>query len=125
MTELEGFREIYGDQWTFKVAPEPPPRLGNYAFHGLDQIEEVEPSELDDELIIGEEFVTYLLYKPDCVPESFSLVAHEGYIEIVAGEMTVKKNLEVKVDSEVPEVEYGGGVLSVKLRRILGRDGVA
>ncbi len=126
MTDNEGFREIFGDPGVFRVEPKPNPRLGAYAFPGLHQLEDWdEPPPLDDELIIGEEFVTYLLYEPNCDISAISLVARDGFIDITIGGTTVRKACCVRVDAERADFERASGVVSVKLRRICDRDGEA
>jgi hypothetical protein len=124
LTDKEGFREIFGDPAVFRVEPRPNPRLGSYAFLGLYQLESWDaPPPLDDELIIGEEFVTYLLYEPNCDMTTLSVSAHEGYLEVTVGATTVRKEIGFRVDCERADFESSGGIVSIKLRRISSRDG--
>lgn len=126
MTDNEGIREIFGDPKAFRVEPKPNPRLGAHAFLGLYQLEDWDaPPPLDDELIVGEDYVTYLLYEPNCDLTTLSVSAHEGYLEVTVGATTVRKEIGFRVDCERADFESSGGVVSIKLRRICPRDGEA
>jgi hypothetical protein len=126
LTDKEGIREIFGDPVAFRAEPRPNPRLGSYAFPGLYQLEDWDsPPPLDDELIVGEDYVTYLLYEPNCDLKTLSVSAHEGCLEVTVGAVTIRKAISFRVDCERADFESSGGVVSIKLRRVNPRDGDA
>lgn len=125
MTDRDGFDEVFRDLSTFAGGTDSSGKLDDSAFGEMRQLEGCAAPLVDDELIVGEDFVTYLLYTPDFDLASFSLVSRDGDIEVTAGASTFRRTLDARVDAEDASAEYRNGVLSVKLRRIVEHDGGA
>jgi HSP20 family molecular chaperone IbpA len=125
LNEDEGFDEVFRDLSAFVGEILPDPKVDGSAFGDIRQIEDEDVPSIDDELILGDEYVTYIVHLPGSDLEGFALVVGEREIELTAGDFRVRKVLGVRVDSDPVEAEHKNGVLSVKLRRLDDRDGGA
>jgi HSP20 family molecular chaperone IbpA len=122
MSDREGIDEVFRDLATFTGESLADPKLDDSAFGGMDQLEcDTEPP-VDDELILSEDYVTYIAYSAECDMENFSVSTVGSDIEVTAGDFKVRRLLLVRVDEEYVTAEYRNGVLSVRLRRIVERD---
>ncbi len=125
MSDDEDFDEVFGDLSAFVGVVTPDPKVDDSAFGGIHQIEDGGSPLVDDELILGDDFVTYIINLPGRALEGFTLVAGESEIELTSGDFRVRKRLGVRVDGDDAITEYRNGVLSVRLRRLDERDGGA
>jgi hypothetical protein len=129
LTDRDGFVEVFEDLPKFVAAlsrarsdPVRGPMGDDRIFGRLTQLEPYVSTELNDELIIGDDYVTYLIYSPVCDPSELLVFSRDGGIEVRAGELTTWKPLQVPVDGEDAEAELRNGVLSVKLRILEDRE---
>ncbi len=114
-------------------------------FHGLGSLGESEPDPIDiddgafadvpqaevddgtgpeDELIIGDDSVTYLVFAEGEGIDDFWVSAEDGCIEVRTDDFAVKKVLGLLVDTQEASMSYSNGVLSVRLKRVGRRDAV-
>lgn len=125
MSEDEGFDEVFRDLSAFVGAILPGQKVEDSAFGDIRQLEIDSAVLIDDELILGDEYVTYIVHLPGSDLEGFSVVAGEREIELTLGDYKFRKELGVRVDSNNVGTERRNGILSVKLRRLDDRDGGA
>ena len=76
---------------------------------------------LDDEVIIGEDYVTYLVYSAWGGLEGLSVVALEDALEVTGGGRTLRRALGARVLEEDGRTDLRNGVLSLRLRRAAER----
>ncbi len=93
------------------------------AFECVPDIEAEEAGEVpEDELILGDDYVTYLIFAEERQIEDFYVSTEGDRIEVKTDDFIVKKALGLRVVGEEPITTYANGVLSVKLRRLSERD---
>jgi hypothetical protein len=117
MSDHDDFDEVFRDFRRFvgPVSGSNPADEGVLA--NLPQIEADDEPEVDDELILGIEDVTYLLFAADRQLGDFAVSAREDELEVKTSDFTVRKPLGVRVDPTGAQTAYRNGVLSVKLKR--------
>lgn len=125
MSDDEEIDEVFGDLAAFAGAIPPDPKLDGSAFGAVRQLEGPFTPFVDDELILGEDYVTYLLFASGLDADGFSLVTRDREIEVTTGDLKIRRALGVRVDVDDAEAECRNGVLSIRLRRICERDGGA
>ncbi|MDA4122849.1 MAG: hypothetical protein OK456_06690 [Thaumarchaeota archaeon] len=113
----DDFDEVFRDFRRFvRREPDSTP-IDEAVFVDIPQLEGPETNGLDDELILGTDDVTYLLFAADHEPEDFIVSAEEDELVVKTPGFTVRKLLEVKVDPDETDSSYRNGVFSVKLKR--------
>ncbi len=122
MSDREGIDEVFRDLAAFAGVLPADPKFDGAVFGEMDQLEEDAAPPVDDELILAEDYVTYIAYCEGCDMERFSVSTVGSDIEVTAGDFRVRRLLLVRVDEEDVTAEYRNGVLSVRLRRIVERD---
>ena len=98
--------------------------LDDGAFGDVPQIEFDTESGPEDELILGDDYVTYLIFAVEHEITDFSISTEADSIVVKTDDFTVKRELGMRVDPEETSTTYSNGVLSVKLRRVDQRDAV-
>jgi hypothetical protein len=98
--------------------------LDSNAFPGVPQIEGRCDFAPEDELILGDDYVTYLIFADEHEITDFSISTEGDCIEVKTVDFTLKKELGMRVDTDGADTTYSNGVLSVKLKRIGHRDAV-
>ncbi len=114
MSDHDDFDEIFRDFHRFVGPVSGSGAIDESAMADLPQLED-EGTEVDDELILGANDVTYLLHAPDRKLEEFSVSAGEEELEVRTREFTVRRALGVRVDPAGAKTSYRNGVFSVKL----------
>jgi HSP20 family molecular chaperone IbpA len=125
LSEDEDFDEVFRDLSAFVGAILPSKKVEDSAFGDIRQLENDSAAFIDDELILGDAYVTYIIHLPGSDLEGFSVVTGEREIELTLGDYKVKKELGVRVDGDDVSAECRNGVLSVRLKRLDDRDGGA
>ncbi len=116
MSDHDDFDEIFRDFHRFVGPVSGSGAIDESAMADLPQLED-EGTEVDDELILGANDVTYLLHAPDRKLEEFAVSAGEEEREVRTREFTVRRALGVRVDPAGAKTSYRNGVFSVKLKR--------
>jgi hypothetical protein len=124
----DSFDDVFGDLASFARKPGAPVGLPAEAFGALGSAEEGEgggdeDADLDDEVIVGEEYVTYLVYSARSGLERLSVVVLEDALEVTGGGRTLRRALGARVLDEDGRADLRNGVLSLRLRRVAERDG--
>jgi hypothetical protein len=124
MSEPEDIDEVLHDLHRFAERRSEYTPLDKGAFVDIRQIETEDDSGPEDELILGDEYVTYLVFAEERQISDFSISTEDDYIEVKTDDFTVKRELRIRIDPEESSTTYANGVLSVKLKRIRERDAV-
>lgn len=117
MSDYDEFDEIFHRLQRYGEPSSTEDAIGDDAFRGIPQLEDAE-SALDDELIIGDDTITFLLFAKGNALGDFSVITREHALEVKTRKFSVKKELRFRVDAERPWTTYKNGVLSVKLKRL-------
>jgi len=72
----------------------------------------------DDELIEGDDEVTYLLHLPSEEGEPTEVSVSEDAIEVTGSGMHKKRSLPSRVDPKSAKKEFRNGILSVRMRKV-------
>ncbi|MDA4136745.1 MAG: hypothetical protein OK449_07105 [Thaumarchaeota archaeon] len=124
MSDPDEIDEVFRDLRRFAERRSEYIAVDNSAFVGLPQIDTDDGFALEDELILGDDYVTYLIFADERKITDFSISMEEDWIEVKTVDFTVKKTLGMRVDPEDPSTSYANGVLSVKVKRLADRDAV-
>jgi hypothetical protein len=124
MSESDDVDEVLHDLYRFAERRSEYVPLDKSAFVGISQIETADGSVPEDELILGDDYVTYLIFAEERQISDFSVSTKDDCIEVKTDDFTMKRELGMRVDPEESSTTYANGVLSVKLKRIGERDAV-
>jgi HSP20 family molecular chaperone IbpA len=116
LSDHDDFDEVFRDFHRFVGPVSGSGVIDESAMADLPQLDD-ESVEVEDELILGSENVTYLLYAAGRELEDFSISAGEEELEVRTREFTVRKALGARVDPTGARASYRNGVLSVKMKR--------
>lgn len=123
MSDPDDIDEVLRDLRRFSQMTPEKFEIGEGAFECVPDIEaEITGDVPEDELILGDDFVTYLVFAQEHEIQDFCVSTEEDHIEVKTEGFTVKKRLNFRVDGGEPLTTYTNGVLSVKLRRLIERD---
>jgi hypothetical protein len=117
MSDHDEFDEIFRGFDRFVGPVSERSAIDESALADLPQLEGAEGLDVDDELILGTDDVTYLLHAADRELEDFIVSAREEELEVRTPEFTARRALGVRVDPAGARVSYRNGVFSVKLKR--------
>ena len=117
MSDDEDLEEIFRDFQRFVGPVSGSGPMGESVRADLPQLEGAEGADVEDELILGTEDVTYLLFAADHELADFAVSAGEDELVVKTAEFTVRKRLGVRVDPAGASADYRNGVFSVKLKR--------
>jgi hypothetical protein len=123
MSDPDDIDEVLRDMRKFsQVTPEKFP-VDESAFECIPDIEADEAGGApEDELILGDDYVTYLIFAEERQIDDFCVSTEADHIEVRTDDFTVKRALGLRVAGEEPVTTYANGVLSVRLRRLDERD---
>jgi hypothetical protein len=124
MSDSDDIDEVLRDLHRFAERRSKYIPLDDGAFGDVPQIEADGESGPEDELILGDDYVTYLIFAVEHEVADFSISADEDSIVVKTDDFTVKRELGMRVDPEYASTTYANGVLSVKLKRVGARDAV-
>lgn len=124
MTESDDVDEVLRDLKRFAERREVE-KIDDEPFRELAQLEDDYQFSPDDELILGDDYVTYILFAEGRQLTDFSVSTGESELEVKTEDFTVKKELGFRVDPEDSTTTYSNGILSVRLRLFAERDAVA
>jgi hypothetical protein len=114
----DDFDDVFRDFPKFlRRVPDSTP-IDEAIFSDLAQAEGAD-SGVDDELILGAEEITYLLFSTDHEREDFKVSTEDDELVVSTPGFTIRKVLEVKVDPDETDADYRNGVFSVKMKRRL------
>lgn len=125
MSDPDDIDEVLRDFHRFARRRVELPPIDEGAFEDVPQIEDDYVFAPEDELILGDDYVTYLVFAEAHEIDDFSISMEQDSIEVKTEDFILKKALGMRVEHEDPTATYSNGVLSVKLRRIGIRDAVA
>jgi hypothetical protein len=121
MSDPDDIDEVFRDIRCFAERSRKVTPVEDRAFAGMPQIDTDGPPVPEDELILGEDYVTYLVFADEHEMADFSISAEDDFIEVKTEDFTVKKEFGLRVDPDGPSTTYTNGILSVKLKRIAER----
>lgn len=123
MSDPDDIDEVLRDLRKFSQITPEKFEIDEDAFEGVPDIESETFGDIpEDELILGDDFVTYLVFTQERQIEDFMVSTEEDHIEVKTEDFTVKKRLKFRVDGSEVLTTYANGVLSVKLRRLSEHD---
>jgi len=124
MSDPDDIDEVLRDLDRFaRRRPEYTP-IDEAAFINIPQVETEDAFGPEDELIIGDDYVTYLIFAEEHEITDFVISTEEDSIEVKTNDFILKRELGMRVDPDGPSSTYTNGILSVKLKRITDRDAV-
>lgn len=94
------------------------------AFADVPQLETEDVNGPEDELILGGDYVTYLIFAGQRQIDDFLVFTGPDRIEVRTEDFTVRRDIGTRVDHEDPLKTYTNGVFSVRLRRLEEHDAV-
>ena len=118
MSDPEDFDEVLRDLHSFAEKRQGESKIDDLHFGDILQLEDDYQFSPEDELILGEDYVTYLLYADGNGVADFAVHTEESGLEVKTEHFVVKKELGLRVDPEDSTTTYSNGVLSVRLRLI-------
>ena len=119
MSDHDESDEIFRDFRRFVGPTSGSGTIGDSALANLPQIELPDSVDVDDELILGLEAVTYLLHAAGRLLEDFAVSTSEQELEVRTPGFVVKRALGVRVDPSGARATYRNGVFSLRLKRSL------
>lgn len=123
MSVPDDIDEVLRDMRKFSQITPEKFRIDESAFECVPDIEAEETGVVpEDELILGDDYVTYLIFAEERQIEDFYVSTEADHIEVKTDEFTVKKDLGLRVMGDEPLTTYANGILSVRLRRLSERD---
>lgn len=122
MTDPDDFDEVLRDVGRFRERKPSEEKIDDMPFGDLEQMEDDYQFSPEDELIIGDDYATYILYADGTGVSDFTVHAEESGIEVKTDEFVVRKDLGIRVDPQHSTATYNNGVLSVRLRLVGDRD---
>jgi hypothetical protein len=125
MSEPDDIDEVLRDLDRFAKRPSEYTPIDETAFNNIPQVETECDFGPEDELIIGDDYVTYLIFAEEHEITDFVISTEDDSIEVKTQDFTLKRELGMRVDPEEPSSTYANGILSVKLKRITDREAVA
>jgi len=117
MTDPDDIDEVFRNIRRFAENRREPVGIDEATFHRFPQIEDRGEGP-EDELIIGDDYVTYLVYSEQETVEDFSVSTDDGFIEVETDDFIVKRPIGMTVDPGEYVLSYSNGVLSVRLKRL-------
>ena len=124
MSDPDDIDEVFHGLGALGESEPEPIDIDDSAFPDVPQAEADDGTGPEDELIIGDDSVTYLVFADREGIDDFWVSAGDGFIEVRTDDFAVKKVLGLLVDAEEPLMSYSNGVLSVRLKRVGRRDAV-
>jgi len=118
MSDPDDVDEVFRDLRRFAEKRSEDMPLDPNAFVDVPQIENDDGTGPEDELILGDDYVTYLIYADERQMADFSVSTEEDSIQVKTEDFTVKRALGLRINPEETSTTYTNGVLSVKLRRL-------
>jgi hypothetical protein len=123
MSEPDDIDEVLRDLRKFSQTTPEKFRIDESAFECVPDIEAETIGDIpEDELILGDDYITYLIFAEDRRMEDFYVSTEADQIEVKTEDFTVKRTLGLRVMEEEPLTTYANGILSVRLRRLSERD---
>lgn len=123
MSAPDDIDEVLRDMRKFSQITPEKFRIDESAFECVPDIEADEFGDVpEDELILGDDYVTYLIFAEERQIEDFYVSTEADHIEVKTEDFIVKKALGLRVVGDEPLTTYANGVLSVRLRRLSERD---
>lgn len=119
MSDRDDFDEIFRDFRRFVGPVSGAGPLGESIMDELTQLES-EEIEVDDELVLGNEEVTYLLFDPRRDLDDFEVSANEDELVVKTKEFVLRRRTGGRIEPSSKRTTYANGVLSVKLKRRRG-----
>lgn len=124
MSDPEDFDEVLRNMSRFGETKDSE-KIDDMPFRDLEQLEDDYRFSPEDELILGDDYITYLLFAEGRDLSDFSVMTGETGLEVKTEDFIVKKEIGMRVDPEDSTTTYRNGVLSVRLKLISERDAVA
>jgi hypothetical protein len=124
LSDPDDIDEVLRDFRRFTEREPEGPDVEESAFADMPQLETEDVNAPEDELILGDDYVTYLIFVKQRQIDDFLVFTEPERIEIKTDEFTVRKEFGTRVDHEDLRKTYANGVLSVRLRRLEARDAV-
>ena len=126
MSDPDDFDEALRDLHRFsEKKKEAPSKIEAAHFGDLSQLEDDYQFSPDEELILGDDYVTYLLFADGKEIADFDVHTEESGLEVKTEDFVVRKNLGMRIDPDDSTTTYANGVLSIRVRLIASRDAVA
>lgn len=124
MSDPDDIDEVFRDLRRFAAGGKEPFDIDDDTFHDVPQLEPVEDENApEDELILGGDYVTYLVYAEKGGVEDFLVVAEEDSIQVKTEDFSVRRTIESRVDPREPvRSHYSNGVLSIRVKTLVRRD---
>jgi hypothetical protein len=123
MSDPDDVDEVLRDMRKFSQTTPEKFQVDESAFECIPDIEAEEAANApEDELILGDDYITYLIFAEERQIEDFYVSTEADHIEVKTEDFTLKRALGLRVVGEEPLTTYANGVLSVRLRRLSGRD---
>jgi HSP20 family molecular chaperone IbpA len=123
MSDPDDIDEVLRDLRRFSQTTPERFDIDDGAFECVPDIEAETPGDVpEDELILGDDYITYLVFAEERRIEDFYVSTAEDHIEVKTEDFTVKKELRTRVDRDEPQTTYTNGILSIRLRRLGDRD---